>query len=101
MTTSAQGEENKGPCVRFISHPIIVTLGLVGALASIFSVPLAVYFYLQGNKTRELTYYVHPIKAAVLKTGEASRLAVTYDGKELKTDCNDPQDLDRDETTVP
>ena len=86
MSIPGEDEGNKGSFVRFISHPMVVTLGLIGAVASIISIPLAVYFFLLGNRMRELTYYVHPVKAVVVKTGEASRLAVMYDGKEIKTD---------------
>ena len=43
------------------------------------------------KKMPELTYYVHPIKAVVLRRGEASTLRVFYRNQEINTDVTTTQ----------
>lgn len=74
--------------MRFFSNPVV---GLISTLASIVGVPLAVYFYVEGTKFRELVYYVNPAQAIVIKTGEASRLRVSIGERELKSDVTTAQ----------
>jgi hypothetical protein len=79
--------EKAGP-LRFFSNPIV---GIIGSLASMAGLILAVYFYLQSTRHRELTYLVHPAKAIVVKAGQTSRLSVTLDGKILDRDITAAQ----------
>lgn len=79
----SENEETKNNSLfTFFSNPVI---GLIGAVASILSVLLAVYFYMGSRESRELIYYVHPAKIAIVKSGVASRLSVRYDNKDLRT----------------
>jgi hypothetical protein len=74
--------------IRFFSNPVV---GIVGTLASITGVVLAVIFYFQSVRERELTYYVHPVKTIVVKAGQSSKLDVTVDGQGIKSDVTATQ----------
>lgn len=74
--------------MRFFSNPIV---GILGALASIIGVPLAIYFYVQTTQFRELVYYVNPAQAIVVKAGEVSKLRVLIGDRELKSDVTTAQ----------
>lgn len=80
--TSTQG---KG-FTTFLSHPVVVALGLIGSVASLISIPLAFYFYAAAKEYPQLTYYVHPVKATILRTGEASKLSASIDNKLVESD---------------
>jgi hypothetical protein len=91
MRTPAEDDQAMGRLRRFFSHPIAMIIMFCGTLARIIAIPLAFYFAGEARKTRELTYYVHPVKASVVKAGEASQLSVSYAGKELTTDVTAAQ----------
>lgn len=74
--------------MRFFSNPIV---GILGALASIIGVPLAIYFYVQATQFRELVYYANPAQAIVVKAGEVSKLRVLIGDRELKSDVTTAQ----------
>lgn len=74
--------------VDFFSNPLV---GIIGSIASILGVFLAIYFYLGSKESRELTYYVHPVKAEIVKAGQASKLSVKMGDKELKSDITAAQ----------
>ena len=74
--------------MRFFANPIV---GILGALASIIGVPLAIYFYVQATHFREVVYYVNPAQAIVVKSGEVSRLRVLVGDRELKSDVTTAQ----------
>jgi len=63
----------------------------VGSVASIISFALSVYFFSASREISELTYFVHPTKAAVVKTGQTSRLSVQFDGQKLTGDITATQ----------
>lgn len=73
---------------RFFSKPIV---GIVGSIASVVGLALAIYFYVNSNYYREFVYMVHPAKAVVVKGGQLSRLSVILDGKILGTDVTAAQ----------
>ena len=68
---------------RFFSNPLV---GLSGSIASIIGLILAVFFFLAAKTNRELTFYVHPVRTTIVKMGQASRLAVSFDGRDIKND---------------
>lgn len=72
----------------FFRHPVV---GIVGSLASVIAIPLAVYLYRQTQVSPELTYYVHPVRATVVKGDAASSLAVTFKGKAITSDITAAQ----------
>ena len=74
--------------MRFFSLPIV---GIIGWAATVLSLVLGIFFYLQGTKKRDIVYYVNPIQAVVVKTGEATQLNVLYGGRELKSDVTAAQ----------
>src|ERR1035441_3605369 len=69
--------------VWFAAHPIV---GFVGTLASVLGVVLAVAFYLAAIRTRELSLYVNPSRATIVKSGQSSDLHILYKGKDVSTD---------------
>lgn len=69
----------------------LAIVGIIGSIASLISIPLAVYFYLQTKEYPQLTYYVNPAKAVVVKAGQASRLTTSYDNKIITTDITAAQ----------
>lgn len=74
--------------LRFFSKPAV---GIAGSIASIIGILLSVYFFQASREKSKLTYFVHPAKAAVVRTQQTSRLAVQYDGQGLKSDITAAQ----------
>jgi hypothetical protein len=54
-------------------------IGIIGTL-------LAIYFYIQGKKSRRLTCKINPVRTQIVRAGVASRLSVVHDGREIKSD---------------
>lgn len=70
---------------------IILVLGIVGSIASLISVPLAMYFYKESRGVPKLTYHIHPVKAVLVRVGEGSKLQSRYEDKEITTDITAAQ----------
>ncbi len=66
-------------------------VGIAGSIASIVGIALSVYFFQASREKPELTYFVHPAKAAVVRTGQTSRLSVQFDGQNLTSDITAAQ----------
>jgi hypothetical protein len=62
-------------------NPIV---GLLGSVASIISLILAVYFYIAAAEKKELTYYVHPAKTSVVNIQDVGKFEVLFDGKPIE-----------------
>jgi hypothetical protein len=75
----------------FSSGTVLAIVGIIGSLASLISVPLAIYFYLEAKEYPQLTYYVSPTKAIVVKVGQASKLTTSYNNKVIDTDITAAQ----------
>ena len=78
-----ENDKSESLLVTFFSNPIV---GIIGSLASIIGVFLAIYFYIEGKAFPDLTYAVHPAKALVTRAGQSSKLITSYDGKIINTD---------------
>ena len=72
----------------FFKHPAV---GILGSLAGIIGIPLAIYFYTQTALYPDLVYYVNPARAAVVQQGAASHLTVSIDGQQITTDVSAAQ----------
>jgi hypothetical protein len=72
----------------FFGRPIV---GIAGSIASIIGFALSIYFFVASRETPELTYFVHPAKAAVVRTGQTSGLTVQFDGQNLSGDITATQ----------
>lgn len=70
------------------SNPIF---GLIGSLASVVGVILALYFYLKGRRVRQLVYQITATRTVVVRAGQASRLKALFDDREIKTDITAAQ----------
>jgi len=66
-------------------------VGIIGSVASIVGVLLAVYFYFLSVRSPELVYYVNPARAVVVTQGTASRLSVLFDGRQISQDVTASQ----------
>ncbi len=86
--TEHNDQRNTNPVIRFFSKPAV---GIIGSLASILGVLVAIYFYTEGHNFRELTYYVHPAKAIVARVGQTSRLSVKLNNNPLNSDITAAQ----------
>lgn len=72
----------------FFSNPLV---GVIGTLASVIGVVLAIYFYFNGAQHREFVYMVNPARAIVVKSGQASKLKVLFGSEELHGDITAAQ----------
>ncbi|MGA3211615.1 MAG: hypothetical protein ABSD20_09925 [Terriglobales bacterium] len=87
------GDQRTGFVDYFASRPVFVWLGLVGALASIVALPLAVYLYEQSIRSRELVYSVNPVRTVVVQAGEMSRLHVLFSDETQSDFCKSGSEL--------
>jgi hypothetical protein len=69
----------------FFAHP---SVGIVGSIASVISLILAVFFFLEARTKPGLTTYIHPARATVVKTGQASALTVLFQGQPIRSDIS-------------
>lgn len=74
--------------LRFFSNP---TVGVIGSIASIIGVLLAIFFFRESTRERKLTYFVNPVKSIIVQTGETSGLSVSFRGNEIKGDVTAAQ----------
>jgi len=81
-------EKPSGSLPKLFSNPWI---GFMGTVASILGVALAVYFYTEGKEVHQLTYYVNPAKAVVVKAGQSSKLTVSFDNRVIGNDITAAQ----------
>ena len=84
-------EAPRSRILALLSHPAVVVLGIIGAIASLIGIPLSVYLYYASREYPQLAYYVHPVKATVVRAGEASRLAAIFDNRPVETDITAAQ----------
>lgn len=73
---------------RFLSNP---TFGIVASIISIVGVVSSFYFYFASQESPELTYVVHPVKTAIVRTGQTSGLSVEFGGQVLTDDITSAQ----------
>lgn len=64
---------------------------LLSLLLGIFGTVFGFYAYVQGKQVPELTYATQPVQATILRSGELSKLGVTFDGKPLTSDITAAQ----------
>lgn len=89
MNTQLEGNEQRTSRIPdFFRNPLV---GITGSIASVLGILLSVYFYWSGQERPKLTYYVHPSKAAVFRTGQASRLRLMLDEQIVKNDISAAQ----------
>jgi hypothetical protein len=71
----------------FFAHP---SVGIVGSIASIISLIFA-FFSVESRTKPGLTTYVHPARATVVKSGQASALTVLFRGQPIGSDISAAQ----------
>jgi len=78
-------EEPKRKLSSLLSHPIVVIFTIIGLILTFTSFALSIYFYYAAKEYPQLTYYPHPVKATLVRAGEASRLITSFDNKPVET----------------
>jgi hypothetical protein len=84
-------EEPKNKISNLLSRPTVVILTLFGLILTLIGFPLSIYFYYAAKEYPHLTYYVHPVKATIVRAGEASKLTASIDNKPVETDITAAQ----------
>src|ERR1017187_1308444 len=85
-------EPERGPTKAALNPPNVLRwlanpwVSGIAAVASIISVPLAIYLFLNGARDRALAFYVNPAKTALVQTGTTSALRVLYKDQPVSTD---------------
>lgn len=74
--------------IHFLSNPIV---GFIGVLASVCGIMTAIYLYYQSREVPQLEYLTNPVKAIIVKVGQASRLTVLYDNSRIDSDITAAQ----------
>ena len=64
------------------------SVGIIGSFASIISLFLAVYFYMESIQKKDLTYYIHPARTVIVSTETESKISVKYREKVIETDLS-------------
>ncbi len=88
MEEKNNNSDNANPIISFYSKPLV---GILGSIASIIGLLLAVYFYYSSVQQRELTYYVHPAKAIIARTDQVSRLTFSIDKQPISSNVTAAQ----------
>lgn len=76
------------PITRFFSNPLV---GIIGSIASVISLVVGFYFFYEGKRYPDLTFYVSPVRTTVVKSGNTSELQVLFSGKEIQGDISAAQ----------
>jgi hypothetical protein len=74
--------------ISFFAHP---SVGIIGTVASVIGIPLAIYFYVASRATPDLTSYVNPVRTEVVKHGTVSELTVLFKGAPISSDITATQ----------
>jgi hypothetical protein len=74
-------EPKQQQLLQFFSHPLV---GILGSLASVVGLLLAVYFYYASFRNRVLTYCFHPVRTVIASPAESSALSVSFGGSPVK-----------------
>ena len=88
MAVASETLQKRNRLARFFGDPAV---GLTGTLASIIGVLLAIYFYEAAVVRPDVTYYVNPIRASVVKAGVVSTLSVFHNNTKLESDVSAAQ----------
>src|SRR5205807_7416538 len=67
---------------RFFSRPLV---GILGSVASIISVPLAILFYVQSVTKRDIVYAVYPLRTYLARAERPSDLRVEFKGQPISS----------------
>jgi hypothetical protein len=63
-----------------------IWLNRIGSVIGILGLAFAIYTYVNCLPERQLTFYADPASALIVKSGQISKLMVTYEGKPISTD---------------
>jgi len=77
------GAEEKGT-TRITGSESLVRL--IGIIAGIIAVPLSIYLFVAGERSRELTYYVNPTTTTIVKNGQSSDIHRLYRDQPVTSD---------------
>jgi hypothetical protein len=66
--------------------PLWTWLNRIGAIVGLLGFAFGIYAYVNSLPVRRLTFYADPALALIVKSGQTSKLMVTYEGKPISTD---------------
>ena len=67
--------QKENQVINFFSNPLV---GIIGSIASLLGLLLAVLFYYSAEKAPELVYSIHPTKNVLVNKGMSSDISVFY-----------------------
>lgn len=76
--------QSKPPTSTYIFWRFIVNNR--GSILGVIGITLAIYFYTASKTSRDLIYFVHPGKTAVVRTGQSSKISVQLEGRTITED---------------
>jgi hypothetical protein len=65
------------------SHPSLLIVGLIGAVASIIAVPLAFYFYFESRSVRDLVVAEQPVRSVFVSHETPEGIEVRINGQQV------------------
>lgn len=80
MAENSSSEFMRSAIASFFGNPLV---GILGSVANIIAIPLAIFFYLEAREIPILVYSVNPVRTSVVKAGEASDLSISHNGKKI------------------
>ena len=80
MAENSSSESLRSAIASFFGNPLV---GILGSVASIVAIPLAIFFYLESREIPILIYSIHPVRTSVVRAGEASNLSISHNGKKI------------------
>ncbi len=72
----------------FFSKPIV---GILGSIASIIGLILAIYFYVGGKQSPDLTYSINPTRLELINAKQSSSFSINFNGKAVEGDITTAQ----------
>jgi hypothetical protein len=84
LPTPPEALKAQGSVIRWFANNLFI--GLVASIASIVSLPVAIYFGVGSGRYRELSMFVNPVRTIIVRSGRSSDLHVLYRGQPVSTD---------------
>lgn len=82
--TASIGRKPRRSVLRwYAKNPVV---GLVGTIASVIAIPLAIALTFMTIKSRELSFYINPVRTIIVRSGRSSDLHVLYQGQPVSSD---------------
>ena len=84
----SEATESASRVMRFFSNPVI---GITGSIASVIGVGLSAFLYMASTTNRDLVYFVDPVRTAIARAKQSSRISIQVDGEPITRDVTAAQ----------